>query len=163
MTFLLYSFVKMTLLNSSKRIIFTRSGIGTCSQDQGFVHVHKIRDWYMFTRSGIGKCSQDQGFVHVHKIKDWYMFTRSGIGKCSQDQGLVHVHKIRDWYMFTRSGIGACSQDQGLVNFQVKKIKQPHYRKSSLCWARRSVQKMYYQNQITNFTLDKFNDNLKVY
>ena len=60
----------------------------------------------MFTRPGIGKCSQDQGLVHVHKTRDWCMFTRSGIGACSQDQGLVHVHKIRDWCMFTRSGIG---------------------------------------------------------
>ena len=51
----------------------------------------------MFTRSGIGKCSQDQGLVHVHKIRDWYMFTRLGIGACSKDKGLVNVHKIRDW------------------------------------------------------------------
>ena len=50
----------------------------------------------MFARSGIGKCSQDQGLVHVHKIRDWCMFKRLGIGKCSQDQGLVNVQKIRD-------------------------------------------------------------------
>ena len=50
----------------------------------------------MFTRLGIGKCSQDQGLENVHKIRDWKMFTRSEIGKCSQDQRLVNVHKIWD-------------------------------------------------------------------